>query len=286
MTHFNQDRDHGAPFFYAWKFRSFEESAQKGPPLWSIFSDVDRPEATYNMADTIIGYSVAAGKMVDFTLQRAGDGSVNWRESVVCPVTGLNNRMRAAHHLFEFECKPDQQTQIYITEQTTPFYAFMKSRFPNTVGSEFMTDTPNGAENADGVRSEDLTKLTFPDQSFDCILSFDVLEHVPDFKRALAECHRVLKDDGRAYITVPFTFGAETLVRAKIDEGGDIIHILEPEYHGDPISNGGILCFYHFGWSFIEDLKQAGFSDAYAAVYWDPGFGYLGVMQSIIVAVK
>ncbi|NQT48846.1 MAG: class I SAM-dependent methyltransferase, partial [Chloroflexi bacterium] len=36
--------------------------------------------------------------------------------------------------------------------------------------------------------------LAFKDKSFDCVVSFGVLEHVRDPERSLAECHRVLKD--------------------------------------------------------------------------------------------
>jgi SAM-dependent methyltransferase len=39
--------------------------------------------------------------------------------------------------------------------------------------------------------------------SFDVVVAFDVLEHVPDFHRALAEIHRVLVGDGYAILTVP-----------------------------------------------------------------------------------
>lgn len=39
--------------------------------------------------------------------------------------------------------------------------------------------------------------------SLDVIVSFDTLEHVPDPRGVLADMHRVLRDDGTAYIGVP-----------------------------------------------------------------------------------
>ena len=46
----------------------------------------------------------------------------------------------------------------------------------------------------------DATHLPFPDESFDAVISTQVLEYVPDVDAALAEIHRVLKQDGRAVI--------------------------------------------------------------------------------------
>ena len=46
----------------------------------------------------------------------------------------------------------------------------------------------------------------FPDNHFDTILMFDVLEHLEYPQRAMDEVKRVLKPGGRLYITVPFCF--------------------------------------------------------------------------------
>ena len=43
----------------------------------------------------------------------------------------------------------------------------------------------------------------------------------------------------------------------------------EPEYHGDPIS-GGVLCFHHFGWALLDDVREAGFADVAAYRVQDP----------------
>ena len=45
--------------------------------------------------------------------------------------------------------------------------------------------------------------LDFPDASFDFVLSCDVLEHLEDDGKALAEIKRVLRPGGHAIITVP-----------------------------------------------------------------------------------
>lgn len=53
------------------------------------------------------------------------------------------------------------------------------------------------------VHKGDITAIPFPDRSFDMVLATDIIEHVDDDARALAEVARVLKPAGKAIITVP-----------------------------------------------------------------------------------
>jgi SAM-dependent methyltransferase len=239
---------------------------------------------------TVPGYSYTAGKQVDFLVdfQHSGiNGEVNWRERVCCPETYFNNRMRATLHLFDLEMEPYPDSKIYITEQVTPIYAHFAGKFPSTVGSEFLGDQlPFGNINKNGVRNETLCGLSFADQSFDTLLSFDVLEHIPDYEQAFRECARVLKDGGKMMWSVPFIASSrENVVRAKI-ENGEIVHILPPEYHGDPLSSEGVLCFTHFGWQMLDQIRTAGFRDAYALYYHSNEFAYLGDEQFMFLAIK
>lgn len=239
---------------------------------------------------TVPGYSYTAGKQVDFLVdfQHSGNsGQVNWRERVCCPETYFNNRMRATFHLFDLEMEPYADSKIYITEQVTPIYTYFTDKFPGTVGSEFLGDRSSfGSVNEDDVRNETLCALSFPDQSFDKVVSLDVLEHIPDYERAFRECARVLKDGGKMMWSVPFiATSRENVVRAKIEDG-EVVHILPPEYHGDPLSTDGVLCFTHFGWQMLDQMRAAGFRDAYALCYHSSDFAYLGGEQFMFVAIK
>jgi SAM-dependent methyltransferase len=49
----------------------------------------------------------------------------------------------------------------------------------------------------------DATALDFPDSAFDFIYSYHALEHIPDYRRALAEMRRVLAPDGGYCIGTP-----------------------------------------------------------------------------------
>jgi SAM-dependent methyltransferase len=49
----------------------------------------------------------------------------------------------------------------------------------------------------------DLLELPFADASFDVVIASEVLEHIPDDRRAVAEIARVVRPGGRVAITVP-----------------------------------------------------------------------------------
>jgi len=272
-------------------FQEFQLHAGKMDAIYKARSDQEAGlQAGHDGPFTVNGFSYPARQMVDFKADFLySDGkNVNWREWLVCPVTGLNNRLRAAIHLLDSELGLLPQEVVYITEQVTPLYQFLLPRLPHVIGSEFLGDTvTRGATDARGVRNEDLTRLTFPDATFDVLLSFDCFEHMPDFLGGMREVGRVLKPGGRMLWTVPFRRDLEkNLIRATLGPDGRVVHHLPPEFHGDPINAEGCLCFTHFGWEMFSQLRQAGFRDAYALAYWSDIFGYLGTEQYVFVAVK
>lgn len=50
-------------------------------------------------------------------------------------------------------------------------------------------------------------ELPFKSNSFDTVISLQVLEHVPEPKKMLKEAHRVLKNGGHLILTAPMTWG-------------------------------------------------------------------------------
>jgi SAM-dependent methyltransferase len=104
-----------------------------------------------------------------------------------------------------------------------------------------------------------LTALTYPDDSFDLCMSFQDLEHIPDYQFTINELYLVTKHSGHALLSTPFIVGNQfTLTRVTIDSVGSIKHLLELEYHGDLVITQGILCYYHLRWELLDAFKKAG----------------------------
>jgi SAM-dependent methyltransferase len=212
----------------------------------------------------------------------------NWRERLVCPSCGLNARMRATAHLVDLLVAPERGSRVYLTEQVTPVYRWARERFRRAQGSEWLGGrVPLGATDAAGIRNEDVTRLTHRASSFDLVVSLDVLEHVPDHRRALAEFARVLAPGGVLFLSCPFRVDlAANLVRAVVRPDGSVEHLEPPEYHGNPIDPEGALAFHHFGWELLADLRGAGFPDARLYLYWSREWGYLGDTLLVLVGRK
>jgi SAM-dependent methyltransferase len=238
---------------------------------------------------SIPGFSYPAQQTVDFLVDYlySVPGKINWRERVSCPITNLNCRLRASIHILDLELAPYPTSKIFISEQVTPLYNYLQPLYANLVGSEFLGfGIKSGTTNAQGVRHEDLTALSFGDNELDFVLSFDCFEHFPDFTKAFKECSRVLKPKGKMLLSVPFVSSQQNnIIRATVAEG-KIIHHLPEEYHGDPINEKGCLCFTHFAWEMLDQVRASGFSDCYALSFSSKIFGYLGGEQILFVAVK
>jgi len=231
-------------------------------------------------------YCACCGRESDFPLPAFASGeSLNFREALLCPECHLNSRQRAALGLLRDRIAT-VDARIYLTEQATYGRVWLRRRYRRSIGSEFRVGRERRVALEKWLRKQgitewlahqDVTALTYPTASFDAIASFDVLEHVPDYRRALSEFARCLKPGGTLVLTVPFMEGsATTQVRAQVLADGTIEHLLPEEIHGDPIS-GGVLCFYNFGWDLLDHLREAGFAHAAWHRSWSQELALFGM---------
>lgn len=212
----------------------------------------------------------------------------NWREHLNCLECSTNNITRGAITILEQKYRELLDGDIYITEAVTPLFNLLSKRYNSIVGSEYISPSAVGGSVIGGIRHEDIQNLSFSDSSFDLILSFDVLEHVPFPEKAFFECYRCLRPGGRLLFTVPFSSDHERdVIRAELDDGGGVIHRLEPEFHGNPMDmESGSLCFRYFGWQVVSNLENAGFSNVEVLSYWSWSNLHLGDRLFVITAQK
>lgn len=107
------------------------------------------------------------------------------------------------------------------------------SRSEGYIQSYYFEDMKPG-ETRDGVICQDVTQLTFPDNSFDLAVSSDVMEHVHDPWAGFAEIGRVLKPGGAHIFTIPVRLPLRetSQTRAQLNTAtGALTHLLPEIYH-------------------------------------------------------
>jgi SAM-dependent methyltransferase len=106
-------------------------------------------------------------------------------------------------------------------------------------------------------RCENLEKLTFEDDTFDLIITQDVMEHVFNPAAAFSEIARVLKPGVAHIFTVPIMNKVRpTERRASLLPSGEIEYHFEPEYHGNPIDANGSLVTFYWGYDIASYIQQ------------------------------
>ena len=136
----------------------------------------------------------------------------------------------------------------------------LKNNCKSYIGTHYFPDFLLGETHPTGWRNEDLENQTFQDESFDLVISQDVMEHIFNPDKAFSEIARTLKPGGAHIFTVPIINKDKTTeVWAKRNEDGTINYIGEPEYHGNPVDSKGSLVTMHWGYDICEYiLKHSG----------------------------
>jgi len=147
---------------------------------------------------------------------------------------------------------------VYELSSRGALCRYLRRTFARVTVSELFDGVPPGGFRG-GVQCQDVQRLTYGDATFDLVTSTEVFEHVPDDGRAFAELHRVLRRRGFVVFTVPLMDAPATLERARLTDGR-VVHLCEPEYHGDRLrGRGRVLAFRTYGLDILERLRGAGF---------------------------
>lgn len=152
------------------------------------------------------------------------------------------------------------------------------------IASHYYQDVPAG-ELRDGFRCENLEHQTFADHSFDIVVSQDVFEHVLDPQKGFIEVARTLKPGGAHVFTVPWYHWQDTVVRA-VRDNGQIRHLEQPDYHGNPIDPNGSLVVTEWGRNMCALIYRWSGLSTTVLKRVDPTFGLQGEFLEVFVSRK
>ena len=114
-----------------------------------------------------------------------------------------------------------------------------------------------GEISALGWINQDAENQSFEDESFDLVVTQDVFEHIFDIDAAFGEIARTLRPGGSHIFTTPLVNKTRpTVARAIRDADGTVRHLVEPEYHSNPVDDGGSLVTWHFGFDLATRILE------------------------------
>lgn len=162
----------------------------------------------------------------------------------------------------------------------------LKRECKSYVASHYFPGKPLGMV-VDGFRNEDLEVQTFLDESFDLVVTLDVMEHVNQPGDVLREVERTLKPGGAYIFTSPtYKDRVTSERRALYNTDGSILHHAAPEYHGNPINDAGSLVTFHYGYDFAERVFDWSGLDVEVVRFHDHSHGLIGEFTEVYVATK
>jgi len=162
----------------------------------------------------------------------------------------------------------------------------LRLQAPRYIASYFFPDRPAG-EFIGHLRNEDLERQTFFDETFDVVVTLDVMEHVFHPAKAYQEIYRTLCGGGFYIHTFPIrkwlVEGAAPRAEQKPD--GTVQFLVQPpEYHGSP--TGASLVTYDYGYDVAYQIAQWTSFDVRISRFWDQLHGIIGEYTEVIVCRK
>jgi SAM-dependent methyltransferase len=204
---------------------------------------------------------------VQWKLNEQQKKAMSARESMYCAFCGCSYRLRILSRAINYWIVDDCSNSLLQNIEENNFDGYKVAEI-NSCGvlHEILNNIPElhyseyGSTDS-SIPNEDLQELSYKDSDFDIILTSDVIEHVPDVKKALQETLRVLKPGGAHIMTVPLILGRRSKRRAHIENNGVIINDSEPSFHGS--GEADYLVWNEFGDDYIDIVREVGFEAYY-----------------------
>ncbi len=257
-------------------FRSWIKGGRLGDveriKMWLAYKDFEflkrESEGTLNNLNKEIGESIKALKL---------DKAVRVYEGF-CPCC-MRHTLFVSYHYWlrdHYKCIfcnsiPRQRALMDVLEREVPEWRRLKIHESSPGGSSFHTLQEQcknytysywyesrmlGEALGHNVTNQNLEELQFENEKFDVFITQDVLEHINQPEKALAEINRTLKVGGVHVFTTPIYPYKRT--RARIEMvNGKRRSVLPEIYHGNPISDKGSLVTFEWGGlDFIDMIEE------------------------------
>jgi SAM-dependent methyltransferase len=228
------------------------------------------------------GYCHTCSSDVTFT------ATGSWfRDLYLCDKCGSLPRERALMRVIETFYPAWQALTVHETSPATRgASARIAKEAANYIPSQYFPDTPGGSFKW-GYRSENIEKLTFPDESIDLHISQDVMEHIFNPEQAFKEIARTLRPGGAHIFTVPIVNkGGRTSRRATLDAQANVMHLKEAQYHGNPVDETGALVTFDWGYDICEKIHAASGMFTHIIQIDDLSHGIRAEYIDVLVSVK
>jgi SAM-dependent methyltransferase len=122
-------------------------------------------------------------------------------KNIICPNCLSNARERLVIAMLQHHINIEHKKILHLSPEKY-VYQYLQSK-SQVVTADLV---PGFYKNIDKhIKKEDLTALSFADQSFVLVIANHVLEHIPDDLKAMSEIFRVLKKGGAAILQVPYS---------------------------------------------------------------------------------
>lgn len=230
--------------------RDHVEVGQNSSTIWASLGSPNR---------SIQGVCSICGSRVQFRNVDPG----NLREGLICPHCGAAGRDRFLIHVLS-KClghreplarwPQDKSIAIMETSGRRAHPSFLSEKF-SYWNTEYNPEKIRLG--IDPQKYADIQKLTFPDETFDCVLSAEVFEHVRREDLGFREVFRVLKPAGWFLLQVPYGHNIDTVIKVR-PEGDKDIFLCPPQYHAEDT-----LVYRIYGRDLLQCLRDVGFAPAY-----------------------
>lgn len=211
-----------------------------------------------------------------------------YRDTLRCPSCRSVVRERALA-LVLMEMRPNWRALSIHESSPAPrgISEKLKAEGAHYVASHYFPDQPRGALHR-GFRNEDLERQTFADQSFDLVVTLDVMEHVFEPARVYTEIWRTLRPGGLYIHTFPITRDQMPACqqRAERRPDGSVRHQQAPVYHGNPIDAHGSLVTFDYGYEIDKQIANWAPFDVRILRFSDATHGIIGEYTEVVVCAK